>query len=100
MKKRTWPELIKKVHEIEDRHKSVIYASDDELAELHEISAKSGHGFALTPTELYYLKQIIYDGMSMRSVSKTIGHERRWILSRIEAIKQLDYHIEEDYDSD
>lgn len=96
MKKRTWPQLIKMVHDIERRRKSVIYASDDELKKLHRITRESGRDFALTPTELYYLKQILYEGMSMRSVSEIIHHDRRWILTRLEAVKQLDFHIEEE----
>lgn len=84
------------VHDIEKRRESVIYASDDELKKLHRITREFGRDFALTPTELYYLKQILYEGMSMRSASEIIHHDRRWILTRLEAVKQLDFHIEEE----
>lgn len=96
MKKRTWPQLIKMVHDIERRRKSVIYASDDELKKLHRLTREPERDFAITSTELQYLKQILYEGMPMRSASEIIHHDRRWILTRLEAVKQLDFHIEEE----
>ncbi|VDG20644.1 hypothetical protein MUDAN_BIHEEGNE_02253 [Lactiplantibacillus mudanjiangensis] len=96
MKKRTWPQLIKMVHDIEKRRESVNYASDAELKKLHRLTREPERDFPITPTELYYLKQILYEGMSMRSASGIIKHDRRWILTHLDAVKQLDFHIEDE----